>query len=96
MRKKLEWTSDDLTTEQAKMWQPEHQSQDADDDRSTIKDQAVVQMVLRNSYGSSFIGSFLAKRELVPGQIHRSCQHSEIDASDREPAPIIVGCEVDG
>lgn len=96
MQKKLERIPDDLTTEQTIMGQPENQRQDANEDRSAIKEQATIQVLPRTGCGGAFIGFILPKRELQAGQVHRNRQHRVIDAGDREPPAIIVGRKVDG
>jgi len=78
------------------MGQPQNQRQDANDDRSAIKDQAIIQVLPRIGCSGSFIGCLLPKCELTEWQIHRDRQHGEINASDREPSAVIVGREVDG
>ena len=96
MGKKVERALDNLATEQAIMGQPQNQCQDENDDRSPIKDQTTIQVLPRIGCSGSFIASFLPEHELLVGQIHGDRQHGEINASNREPAAVIVGREVDG
>ena len=96
MREKLERAPDNLAPEQAIMGQPQNKRQDANDDRSAIKDQAIIQMLPRIGCSGPFIDSPLPKRELPTGQIHRDGHHGKINASDCEPSAVIVGCEIDG
>jgi hypothetical protein len=85
MGKKLERASDNLATEQTIMGQPKNQRQDANDDRSTVKDQAMIQVFPRIGCSGFLAGFPFLKYEFPAGQIHRDCQHGEINAGDREP-----------
>ncbi len=96
MGEKFEWTPDNVATEQAVMRQQQDDCQDTKDDRNDIKDQGMIQVLPRIAHRGFFTGWLLPKRKLPAGQIHRNRQHSKIDASDREPASVIVGSEVGG
>lgn len=87
---------DNLATEQTIMGQPRDQRQDANNGRSAIKDQAIIQVRSRIRCSGSLIDCFFLKRELPVGQIHPDRQQGEINASDREPSSVIVGSIVDG
>jgi hypothetical protein len=67
MGEKLEWAPDDFATEQAIMGQPENKNQDASNDRSAVKDEAMIQMFRRIDSRRFFIGSLLPKREFPAG-----------------------------
>lgn len=96
MRKKLERAPDNFAPEQAIMGQPKNQRQDANDDRSAMEDQTMIQVLWRIDCSGPFVGCLFPKRELPTGQIHRDGHHGKINASDREPSAVIVGCEIDG
>ena len=78
------------------MGQPKNQCQDAKEDRDTIKDQAIIQVIVWSFCTEAFIDTFFPKCEFPARQIRRYRQQREIQASNREPSAVIVGCEVNG
>ncbi len=95
MREEQQRAADDLATEQAIMRQPEDQRQKTNKDRNAVKDPAIIQVRRGGGGSGAFTGGLLAQGELPAGQIQRDGQQDEVDASHREPAPVIVGGEVD-